>query len=237
MKASTIFFAVATLFINVKTHAADVDSVRKLIEPKLGGDKVIEVRRLTAGLYEVATERDILYTDSTAKFIFAGTLLDAGTKKNLTEARHSELNKISFADLPLGDAIRTVHGNGKRVVAIFEDPNCGYCKKLRQNLETLNDATIYTFTYNIFGEDSQQKSKNIWCSPDRAKAWDDWMLSNKIPAQASASCASPNERNLKLGERIRIKATPTLIFADGTRIPGAIDVKDIENKFMTINGN
>jgi thiol:disulfide interchange protein DsbC len=237
MKISTICFTLASLFINAKANAADVDSVRKLVEPKLGGAKIIEVRRVTPGLYEVATERDIVYTDSAAKFIFSGTLFDSTTKKNLTEARHSELNKISFSDLPLSDAIRTVRGNGKRVVAIFEDPNCGYCKKLRQKLESLDNVTIYTFAYNIFGEDSLQKSKNIWCSPDRAKAWDEWMLQNKSPVQASASCQTPNDRNLALGNRIRIKATPTLIFADGTRIPGAIEAKDIENKFTTINGN
>lgn len=128
-----------------------------------------------------------------------------------------------------------VKGDGKRVFAIFEDPNCGYCRRFRQNLQELDNVTVYTFMYNILSEDSAVKAKNIWCSADRQKTLDDWMLNNKVPPAAPATClASPNDKILELGQKLKVSGTPTLIFADGSRIPGAIDIKQLEAKLASI---
>src|SRR5207237_270147 len=118
-------------------------------------------------------------TDAQAKYLFVGRVLDANTTKDYTRERVDEINKIKFADLPFDSAIKIVKGNGKRVIAVFEDPNCGYCKRLRQTLQEVDNVTVYTFMYNILAEDSAVKSRNIWCSADRNKAWDEWMLKGK----------------------------------------------------------
>jgi thiol:disulfide interchange protein DsbC len=119
----------------------------------------------------------------------------------------------------------------QRVIAVFEDPNCGYCKRLRQTtLKETDNVTIYTFMYNILSDDSFVKSKNIWCSPDRSKAWDDWMIGGRRRCVAAESCASPNEEVLALGRKLGISGTPAIFFADGSRIPGAIDAKTLEEK-------
>ena len=94
--------------------------------------------------------------------------------------------------------------------------------------------TVYTFMYNILSPDSIAKSRNIWCSPDRNKAWDDWMLNGKVPAASPANCANPHEKILALGQQLRISGTPSIFFADGSRIPGAVDAKTLEQKFSTI---
>jgi len=134
-------------------------------------------------------------------------------------------------------ALKQVKGNGKRVIAVFEDPNCGYCKRLRQTtLKEIDNVTIYTFMYNILSEDSSVKSKNIWCASDRNKAWDDWMIAGKVPPTTPAACESPNEKVLALGQKLRITGTPAIFFADGSRIPGAIDLKALEGKFDSLEG-
>jgi thiol:disulfide interchange protein DsbC len=158
-------------------------TIKKNIEPRLGGAKIESIKETPyGGLYEVRVAGDILYTDKKGEYLIIGHVYDAKTTRDLTRERIDDINKIKFSDLPLGDAIKQVKGDGKRVIAVFEDPNCGYCKRLRQTtLKDLNNVTIYTFMYNILSDDSFVKSKNIWCAADRGKAWDDWMIGGKPP--------------------------------------------------------
>ena len=209
------------------------DQIKKLIEPRLGMNVKVDSVTETpySGLYEVRIGSDILYTDKTATYVFNGYVFNVTTGANLTRERIDEINKIKFSDLPLDKAIKSVKGDGSRVIAVFEDPNCGYCKRLRQTtLKETDNVTVYTFMYNILSDDSFVKSKNIWCSPDRAKAWDDWMIGGKPAVVAAESCASPNEEVLALGRKLGISGTPAIFFADGSRIPGAIDAKTLEEK-------
>jgi thiol:disulfide interchange protein DsbC len=211
-------------------------AIKKMVEARLGdGVKVDSIAKTPyAGLYEVRIGGDIVYTDAKADFLFVGRILDTRTQKDYTRARLEDINKIKFADLPFDSALKMVKGNGKRVIAVFEDPNCGYCKRFRQTLGDMENVTVYTFMYNILSEDSAVKSKNIWCSPDRAKAWDEWMLNGKAAAAAPANCATPNDKIFELGRKMKITGTPTVFFADGTRIPGAVDAKTLEEKFASI---
>jgi thiol:disulfide interchange protein DsbC len=212
-------------------------SVKKLLQPKVGEGAVIEsvVKTPFANIFEVKIGDELIYTDSEAKFIFIGRLIDAQSSRDLTQARLDEMNRIKFSDLPLDVAIKSVKGNGKRVIAVFEDPNCGYCKRFRKTINEMKDITVYTFMYNILSDDSRIKSKNIWCSNDKLKAWDDWMVNGKTPAAAPDSCTStPHEKVLEIGKKYKVPGTPTIFFADGSRIPGAIDAKMLEAKLAAI---
>ena len=212
-------------------------SVKKLLQPKVGEGAVIESVAKTpfANIFEVKIGDELIYTDSEAKFIFIGRLIDAQSSRDLTQARLDEMNRIKFSDLPLDVAIKSVKGNGKRVIAVFEDPNCGYCKRFRKTINEMKDITVYTFMYNILSDDSRIKSKNIWCSNDKLKAWDDWMVNGKTPVAASESCVTtPHEKVLEIGKKYKVTGTPTIFFADGSRIPGAIDAKMLEAKLALI---
>ena len=217
-------------------QTAQEAAVKKLIEPRIGeGAKVESVKKTPySGLFEVRVGTDIFYTDEKAKYLFVGRVLDTQTYEDFTKARIDEISKVKFSDFPLESALKTVKGNGKRVVAVFEDPNCGYCKRFRQTLEGIDNITVYTFMYNILSEDSHNKSKNVWCSADRNKAWDDWMLRGKAAPAAPESCVSPNQKVFDLGRSLKVTGTPTIFFTDGTRIPGAIDAKGLEEKLATI---
>ena len=212
-------------------------TIKKLIEPRLGdGVKIDSVKETPySGLYEVRAGGDIIYTDKKAEYIFMGQIFNAKTSQNLTKERLDEINKVKFSDLPFESAVKLVKGNGKRVVAIFEDPNCGYCKRFRQTtLKETDNITVYTFMYNILSEDSAVKSKDIWCAPDRNKAWDDWMVNGKLPGAAAASCESPNDKISALGRKLRINGTPAIFFADGSRSAGAMDTVAFEAKLKAV---
>lgn len=223
--------------VSVFAETAQEAAVRKAVAPRLGDDAKIESVTKTpySGLYEIQVNGDIIYTDAKAQYLFVGRVVDTRTYQDYTKARLDEINKISFGDLPLDVAMKTVKGNGKRVIAVFEDPNCGYCKHFNQTtLQEVDNITVYTFLYNILSPDSAVKSRNVWCSADRNKAWSDWMVNGKSPAAASENCVAPNDKVLELGRRMKVSGTPTIVFADGSRIPGAIDTKALEAKLASV---
>jgi thiol:disulfide interchange protein DsbC len=211
--------------------------IKKVLEPRLGEGAKIESVIATpyGGLYEVRAGGDIIYTDKNGEYIIVGQIYNAKTTANLTKERLDEINKIKFSDLPLQHALKLVKGDGKRVIAIFEDPNCGYCKQFRKTtLQQADNITVYTFMLNILSEDSAEKSKNIWCSADRNKAWDEWMVENKLAPKAPANCVNPNEAISALGRKLKVNGTPAIFFADGTRLAGAVDLATLEAKFAKI---
>lgn len=210
--------------------------IRSTLVRSLGpGTKIDSVSKTPyGGLYEVRMGPEIIYTDAKANFLFVGSVLDNKAAINYTKQRVEQITKVNFNELPLDSAVKYVKGDGKRVIAIFEDPNCGYCKKFRKTLQSVDNVTIYTFMYNILAEDSAQKSRDIWCSPNRSKAWDEWMMEGKLPASAPASCQTPNDKIFALGQRLRVTGTPTVIFTDGSRLPGMVDVKALEDKWASM---
>lgn len=206
----------------------DIAEVTKAIEAALGaGAKPDSVRDAGfLGLYEIQVGSDILYTDRKAKYLVIGDVVDTKTRQNLTQERKSKLAQIKFSDLPLDMAVKQVRGSGRRVFATFEDPNCGYCKKLAKELQAMTDVTIYTFVYPILSPDSNDKSRAIWCAPDKAKAWNDWMINGIKPAPGK--CDAPTDKVVALGRKLNIHGTPTIFFTDGSRIPGYVPVTQIE---------
>lgn len=205
-------------------------AIRKNLAERLPSlAKIDEVNKTPMnGLYEIrVNDSDIFYTDAEGNFLIQGNLIDTRAKRNLTEERVEKLSAIDFSALPLKDAFILVHGNGKRKLAVFEDPNCVYCKRFERDLQKVNDVTIYTFLLPILSPDSVEKSKNIWCAKDKGKAWLDWMVRDQTPAKASCDTAAL-ERNLDFSKKHKITGTPTVFFADGTRVPGAISAQQVE---------
>lgn len=210
---------------------ADETDIRKAMEAKLGTKVESVTKSGYMGLYEVYADGQLLYTDEkVTTIIVGGQLIDAKTMKNVTDERMKKLTSIKFSELPLERAIKQVRGDGKRIMATFEDPNCGYCKRLAKDLLKLDNVTVYTFLYPILSEDSVRKSKQIWCSSDRAKAWNDWMVEGKAPAGREDCDTSAVTKNQEFGRKLNISGTPTMFFADGERVPGAMPLPRIEQK-------
>ena len=209
---------------------ADEASVKKAVEGKLGAPVSSVSKTPYLGLYEVYIDGQIVYTDEEVSAVLVGSLIDGKTMKNVTSERMQKLTAIKFSELPLALAVKQVRGDGKRVFATFEDPNCGYCKKLAKEMATLDNVTIYTFLYPILSPDSLEKSNQIWCSADRAKAWRAWMVNGKAPGGKGDCDTTAVKKSLETGRALAINGTPTIFFADGERIPGAIPLARIEQK-------
>ena len=181
-----------------------------------------------AGIYELRlSTNEIYYTDAAGNYLIQGNLIDTKSKRNLTEERESKLSAIDFSTLPLKDAITIVHGNGKRKLAVFEDPNCGYCKRFERDLAKVDNVTVYLFLLPVLGPGSVEKSRQVWCAKDPAAAWKDLMMRDIAPASTACNTAAI-DRNLDFARRYKITGTPTLIAQDGARVPGAINTTQIE---------
>lgn len=182
------------------------------------------------GLYEIRlNDNEIYYSDAKGDYLIQGSLIDVRQKRNLTEERVDKLLALDFKALPLKDAFTVVRGNGQRKMAIFSDPNCGYCKRIERELAQLDNVTIHVFLYPVLGPGSTEKAKLVWCAKERSQAWLDLMLKEQVPT-ATACDINAIQRNLAFGQKHKIQGTPTLFFADGSRVPGAIDLAQLEKQ-------
>jgi len=227
--------AVLSLLLALPVGAQqDIERIKAELKKRVPEAPIESVRKLGyAGLYEVVVGNEVLYTDETASIMVIGSVVDLKTKENLTENRLRQVNKVDFAQLPFDSALKIVRGNGSRKVAIFEDPNCGYCKRFERDLAGVSDITVYVFLYPILSDSSVTKSKAIWCSADRGKAWMDTMVRD-VPVAGDGACATPVDKNLAFGNSKRIQGTPTIIFEDGERIPGVMAMADFEKKLASV---
>lgn len=205
--------------------------VRQMFEARFPGAKVSSVSKIALpGIYEVVADgNQIAYVDEKAEFLILGEIVDLKSRRNLTRDKVDQLMAIRFDSLPLQNAIKMVKGDGKRVMAVFSDVDCPFCKKLEPELAKLDNVTVYTFLYPIASlhPNAGAKSKQVWCSKDRLKAWEDLMLNGKQPAKVG-DCKNPVDDNIALGQKLGITGTPTLVFANGKRVPGYIPADRIE---------
>lgn len=198
--------------------------IRKSLESRMGKLESL-TRSPVAGLWEVSVDGQVFYADDKGEYLLSGNLVELKSGKNLTALRQ-------FNALPLNVALKQVRGSGKNVLVTFEDPNCGFCKKLAKELQSVKDVTVYTFLYPVLGDDSYEKSQAIWCAPDRLKAWNDWMLTGKTPPAKPAKCDLTGlEKSMELGRKLRVNGTPALLFTTGERVGGYIPATEIEKRF------
>ncbi|MGF7465599.1 DsbC family protein [Alcaligenes phenolicus] len=205
------------------------ETTRQAFEAAFPGVTVDGIRATPfPNLLEVEVGGTLLYTDPQASFVMQGSLLDSKTRVDLTEQRMQELNRVSLNDLPLDKAIKLVKGDGSRQMVVFEDPNCGYCKRLHTTLQEIDNVTVYSLMFPILGPDSRRKAEDIWCAQNPAKTLSDWMGGGARPEKAS--CEHPLDQLLAVGQKLRVQGTPAIYFADGSRADGWLPAAQLQSR-------
>lgn len=204
--------------------------------PALNVEKVSYIAPVK--LYEFKTKGNLAsnYTNETLDFfLVAGEIIDPKNKKNISVERQVANAKQFYKDLPFDKAITVKYGKGTRSVAIFTDPDCPYCKRTDRDLHsklTNSDITIHYFMnpLNIQGhENAPEKARKIWCSPNRSKAWLDWMLRDQLPSNPG-TCKNPVAETKEYSTRMGFNSTPTIIFDNGyilTQETNAEQIKEV----------
>jgi thiol:disulfide interchange protein DsbC len=182
------------------------------------------------GVYEVYTGTAIVYSDASGDHLFAGELIDTKTRRSLTAERLEERNTIDFSALPLDMAIKEVRGDGKRVMAVFADPDCPFCQRLEKALATVDNVTVYTFLYPLpqLHPGAPKKARKIWCSEDRPKTWTTWMREGSLTATAEDCNQDQLDEMRALAEKLKVAATPTVFFPSGRRVSRALATDEID---------
>lgn len=240
LKIKIKYLALSASLFSILFCAANASAQESLIRKRIQ-ERVVQGENITSikktpfsGLYEVRVGNKIVYTDSKARYLFIGRIIDIETRQDYTQDRIEEVSKIRFSDLPLEKAIKKVNGKGERVVAVFSDPNCGYCKRLESMLKGMDNLTVYVFPLNILSEKSRTISRNIWCSANRNNAWNAWMIDGILPDEASSDCTYSDEEILRLARQYEITGTPVIFFKDGSRITGMPSAEDFTEALSAI---
>lgn len=223
---------------------AVVDSLRAALATRIkAGNKIESIRNgPMPGLYEVLIGTDVIYVNETASLLFQGSVFNLETGRNVTRDRveavvaemEATVMPTLWSDAALTDAVKLVKGNGSRKVVVFEDPYCGYCKKLRQSFAEMNDITVYTFMVAQLSPDSPAKARDLWCANDRSKAYDDWMVRGKAPAAAAAACTDPTKRVAELAKKLGVGPVPHVVFADGSKNVGYLASNDMTSRLTSV---
>ena len=232
---STIALSCVLILSIGMVNAQSEQQIRSDLQKKIGPNTKIKSVSPSPipGVYEVLVGNDIFYTDANSKYLIQGEIIEIATGKNITEQKQADLNRIKWSELNPANALKVVRGNGIRQLAVFSDPNCGYCKRLDKSLQQLDNVTIYTYLIPILSPDSALKSKQIWCSADPQKTYIDWMINGVTPSGKS-DCTTPLDKNMTFAKTYGITGTPTIFFTDGSRFPGAVQITDIEKKFTSL---
>jgi len=238
----TVLSSVLALLSGVA--CADEASIRAEFSKKYPQANIESITKTPyLGLYEMLVDGEVLYTDPDFTFLIVGSLIETKTKINLTDARQREIEDkklkalaFPFEQLPFELAIKKVKGDGSRKVAVFSDPDCPFCRKLEKDIEKITDVTIYIFLFPIeqLHPKAPEMSRAIWCASDRVKAWDEYMLKGAAPK--SAKCDNPVDKIVTYGQSKKINGTPTIFFADGKRVPGAIPAERFEELLSKAGG-
>lgn len=204
--------------------------IRKALAAKMPQMPIESVTRMpVGGLYEVLIGGEVVYTDAKGEFLLGGTLYDlrGAAPRNITQDTLQKIAAKAVSASP-ENAIKMVRGNGKRVIYTFEDPNCGYCRQLYKELQKIDNLTVYTYLLPVLSPDSAEKSRAIWCSKDRAKAWDQMMLKGALAEAPAKPCDTPLEKISQVAQRLNIRGTPAVYLANGTQLGGFLPAPQIE---------
>lgn len=232
MKFFKVVLMAVCLAVTATNIYADNARLRSTLEERMPGVKIGQISPgPVPGLVEIVVNGiNVIYTDKKGELAFFGNVVNLKTKENLTKKRAEEVAFVDFSQIPLTQAIVKVKGDGSRKLVVFSDPDCPYCKQLEKELAFLDNVTIYVMLYPLeeLHPGARKKSEAVWCSSDRAKAWDNLMLYAKEPAAPQGECQTPLDEIHKVAERLSITGTPGLVFQNGKLVPGALKTEQIE---------
>ncbi len=222
--------ALSAILLAAGTAHASEQVVRKALTERFPGAQISSVKPTPySGLFEVYLDGQLVYMDAKGQYVFAGDVIDLKSRRNLTQERLAKLQAVDWKVFPLNNALKTVKGKGERKLVVFSDVDCPFCRKFEAELEKVDNITVYTFLYPIEGlhPKAVQTSKQIWCAPNRNKAWDDYIKSGSVPGN-DGKCANPVDTTVALGNKLGVSGTPTIFFANGVRVPGMVPAAQLE---------
>ena len=185
----------------------------------------VQVDRLGAapmpGFREVVVAGQVIYVSDDGRYLLQGALFDVAAKKDLSQASLAGVRRELLKTVPRKDRIVFAPPNPKYTVSVFTDVECGYCRKLHEDIAEYNRRGI-AIEYLAFprmgaGSEDFRKMVSVWCAPDRRQALTAAKQGGVVPAR---TCTSPVAMQYDIGQRAGLTGTPMIITAAGVQMPG-----------------
>ena len=218
-------FAPAT--VQAADDAAQLDKIRSTLQTNLPD---IPIDHLSAssvpGIYEIISEGQVYYVDSTVSFLFDGNLVDLKGRRNLTELSMTAQN-LRYIDA-IGEENMLIYESDDitptRSMSVFTDLDCPFCQRLHSELDILLDAGV-SVRYLLFPREglnttAHKNLESVWCANDQHAALSAAKRGNLAPM---ANCDNPITQHVALAQQLGLTATPMIYLDDGQRINGYLD--------------
>ncbi|MBI5462917.1 MAG: DsbC family protein [Gammaproteobacteria bacterium] len=216
--------------ISAAFAADDYPVIRKALDTVLPGSVPDKIQPAPVpGLYEVTFGPQLFYISEDGKYLVQGHVLDIAGRKDLTEARQGELRKASIDAIGEDNMLIFAAAKPKHTVTVFTDVDCGYCRKLHNEIKQTNALGI-TVRYLFFprsgpNTESYYKAVSVWCSENRQQALTDAKAGKELPKK---TCANPIDKHMELVHAFGLQGTPAIILEDGRMVPGYMPAKQIQ---------
>ena len=217
------FYLYFSLLATISLAQADVVLKDKL-EALLPGMVVQTLEPLeNTDLYEALVDGEIVYFSKDGRYVFQGDIIDIESRQNITENKRrglkkEEIDSFNEADMIIFEAEKTKH-----TLTVFTDIDCGYCRKLHQQISEYNALGIkvryMAFPRSGLDSESFDKAVSVWCADDRKQAMTDAKSGSSIKVN---SCDNPIKDHFEAGRRLGITGTPALFLESGELLPGYI---------------
>ncbi len=203
--------------------AAVSEATRTTVARRIPGVRAEDIRpSRVPGIVEVARGAEVFYVTADARHVFAGDLYDLESQQNVSDLRRREARNALLSSIPESQTISFGPRDAKYTVTVFTDIDCGYCRKLHNEVPKYNELGIrvrYLF-YPRTGPDTESwnKAVSVWCAKDRNDALTRAKRGEQIPAVRCGK--TPVDRDVEIGQEMLVTATPAILLPNGDLISG-----------------
>ncbi len=190
------------------------------VHERFPGTQTAVIAPAFPGFHYVDKDGEVLFIRDDLSVLISGNVIDLTTNRSmLIDIKARNPRRVDVSKLNVADAIH--FGHGSKRLYVFSDPDCPYCRSLQPEIDKLHDVEVFLFPFPLTGlhPGAKDVASSIWCQPDRAAAWDDYVVRHISP-KPTAACASPIDRNVALASAIGLRATPTIVLPNGVVIEG-----------------
>lgn len=212
------------------------DAVEAKIRALVPNAKTIAVSETPiTGVLQVQINSDIVYVTDDGQYLLQGQIMDIDTKANLTDQAMSGIRLSLLTDLKKEEQISFAPEEPKYELIVFTDIDCGYCRKLHNQMDGYNEQGI-AINYMAFpragiGSDSYDKFVSVWCSADQQEAM---TLAKNGTDPLPQKCPNPIADQYELGREVGVTGTPALLTSDGTLIPGYMPPEQLRQRLDSL---
>lgn len=196
------------------------------------------------GVYEVVSNAQVYYLSPNGRYLVEGSIIDLKEQVNVSEQRRGSLQLAIIEELPENQMIvfNNEGGDAERWITVFTDTDCGYCRKLHQEIDTITAADIRV-RYLMFpraGIESSSSStlQSVWCAEDQQEAM---TIAKSGGSVKPATCENPIQVHMDLARQVELRGTPLIYLDTGAKIPGYRPAEELikmieENEPLTSGG-